>query len=69
MYEQLKELKEDTNKQLTEPKNNSSKQLNEIKTKMQDMKEIFNEDIKILKNNEILEMKASITQIKSSIKT
>jgi esterase/lipase len=56
------------NKQLKELKENSNKQMNEIKKTMQDMKEVINKDIEILKNNQS-EVNSSLSQIKISIES
>jgi hypothetical protein len=58
------------NKQLNELKENSNKQLNDNagRKTVLDMKEEFNKNIEILKNQiESLEMKSSISQAKNSV--
>jgi archaellum component FlaC len=58
-----------TEQQLTDSKN-SNKQVNEIKKTMQDVKKEFNKDIDMLKyQTENLEMKSSISQIKTSLES
>jgi hypothetical protein len=52
-------------------KENTLKQANELRKTIQDIKEQFNKEIKILKKNqtEILKMKSPISQIKISFES
>jgi hypothetical protein len=61
MIRMINEIKEDMYKYLNEFKEDTNKQLNEIRKTILDMKEEFNKDTEIPKENqiEILEMKSS----------